>query len=1688
MNTEEGTLSFGTALDLSGYEEGMDKILNKTAEIGAAAEKQSSRYAEALSNIPITELTAKIQAQKDRITELNQTILEQKNVVNDISKSLQDLKDQYATAKEKEQSAAMHELSETIKTVQSDYNVAKQELKDFTLEQANARLELQQMKSAYEDLSASSGSSFELLVSSATSAAEQVASLKQNFAEIHSTSQVAEQSIAELSQQSQVSAQSAALLKQEISTLSAAMRLSDGAIDSEKQAEGIEAVKSKINEYGAAVAQQAATASSAFEQQKQYVSDLEKQIGTLQTVMQEAAASGNFSAAGETATEIQNLSASLTAAKTKMAELASQSATAQEALSRVASEQTKMEEAAIRGGSFFGNIVDSAELLKVRVKETFDAVANAAQPVTDKIRSAFQTAHDTIVQKWSNLSQKIGFDRLGQQFDGLGDKITSFLTGNGKAQESISSFGQALDSLGLPFTASIKSMKAMTAASLKFLATPLGAALGAIVLALKAVQTWFTKSAEGQKAFTAISAYFGSIMSSITDVVIAFGKYLYHAFADNTGTMNSFAKSLVNTVSKAFSAAKDILFGFGGALKGILTLDWKTFSDGIKQLGDGLTKGVSTAISAIETQIKAVAGTFNTIKGMFNDKELGKSLSDAFTNMLPKAEKAAELAKQELSANVAEGQAKEKAARLDKEIAEGREKIYTLTGKAKDAEIERVKALMKEKYDDQINAQRQLLSVQEQRNKLHNVTLSDLKKERELRIQVLQQEAAQAASIRMLIRMQQSNLNKMSTKEITSANKAKSQANTQTSAEEKLAEVVYQNLTAEVTAAVKMEKEIADARIAAMKDGYERIRAEKEEANRQELLAIEDQRIKAVEAERKRQKAEFDAQQAYIKAQGGRISQWDNNQVDQSAINKINDQYNTLATFTQQKQHREAIDELSETYNAEITQRQKELNKLKSDITTIKNNLISAQTDEEKASMQALLDNAEAQLKWVSESKEAWVEYYSKYGNFIEKKQALDEKFNHDTQGLSQSSPQYAALKKEHDANQSVLVTEEIKNSVNWDTMFGDMSNKSISALQSTLEKAKALFAANKDSMSVSDIMDFSSALDKMENEITSRNPFAAFHKSIKDLVTSKGELVAAMQEWKVAQQEVTTAQQEFNEAKLQLAEIQAQVDEGSLAEDSIKYANALNQVNEAQNKYTIYTTKADNAEKKVLEKRNSLTRSYKSFSTSLSVVGNSVSDVGKKAANLASIFSVDMSDGISKALDVMDEVIDAATNVISTISDVGKSAASGVGAAVQASSAGAKTAAKTGATAMSTIEKASTILAVISAALQIATTIAGLFNSDSSHQEEIEKLQERIDQLQWELDNADAVRLQEKNGDALEKIKETYNEVYMAILKVNAARLQEASYLEKLVFKNRARVTAEKKTIEKLADAYAQVGYTADKALGEEKYTNKRKELENLAEQQVLLQKQIDEEKAKKKTDKKKIKEYEREIQEVAEEMATVINEALEEIIGYTSDELATELGDAFFEAVAQGEDAMEQWHKTAKSIVADILKRMLVTKILEEPIGKIFDKYKKLWFGDDGKFKGADVVNNSMQSLLNELDSVGSVLQQTYDALSSNLKNLILDDDAEREGTSSGIATASQESVDENNARLTTIQEHTYTLVQGMGELNRTSSAILDKVTGIEKNTSEANIKLDTMGKSMNNIKNTIDDIFIRGIKLKS
>ncbi|MCC8037806.1 MAG: hypothetical protein LIP02_06705 [Bacteroidales bacterium] len=676
---------------------------------------------------------------------------------------------------------------------------------------------------------------------------------------------------------------------------------------------------------------------------------------------------------------------------------------------------------------------------------------------------------------------------------------------------------------------------------------------------------------------------------------------------------------------------------------------------------------------------------------------------------------------------------------------------------------------------------------------------------------------------------------------------------------------------------------------------------------------------------------------------------------------------------------------------------------------------------------------------------------------------------------------------KQMNAEFAALESADFKKSINWESVFGDLGKQSLSTLQYNLDKIKAYFASNKDSMGATEIKDYQEAITKMEEEIASRNPFVALHKSIKDIGNAKTEFVAALQAWHDAQDGITTAQREYNEALAVEQALREQIDLGTLTEDSDKYREAEENLKLAKFRVAEATERNSQAEQRALSARNNITVAYKNFATQLRAVGGVISGIGGQAQNLAAIFSDDVANGIGKALDTIDAVLDAASTVMDAIGDVGKGVAEGVEATVDATAQGATAAAAAGAASISTIEKASVILAVISAALQVATAIANLFNDDDAKQKEIENLQRRIDQLQWELDNADTVRLQNNVGDAVQRLRDIYAETTQEVLRLHLTSQQYGNAWTRMFARMRYDSEVYEKSVEKIADAYAKVAYTADKALGGKKYDESRKQLENLAEQQILIQKQINEEQSKKKTDHGKIAEWENQIREIAQEMAAIINEMLEDIIGYTAADLASELGDAFFEAAKQGEDAMEAWRKKVNDIVADVLQRMLVQKYLEERIGGIFDRYKKEWFGNDGTFKGIDAVIGSMNGFAGELNQVGEEFNAIYQGLSDSLKNYFTGD-AEREGTSKGIATASQDSVDENNARLTTIQGHTYTLVQGMNDLNRTSNAVLDKLTGIEKNTSDANDKLDRVDKNIKDIKNTVDDIDRKGLKLRS
>ena len=455
------------------------------------------------------------------------------------------------------------------------------------------------------------------------------------------------------------------------------------------------------------------------------------------------------------------------------------------------------------------------------------------------------------------------------------------------------------------------------------------------------------------------------------------------------------------------------------------------------------------------------------------------------------------------------------------------------------------------------------------------------------------------------------------------------------------------------------------------------------------------------------------------------------------------------------------------------------------------------------------------------------------------------------------------------------------------------------------------------------------------------------------------------------------------------------------------------------------------------------------------------------------------------------DTIGGVAGEIIKTAGEISSSALSMINGIVQLvnmSSTGIQGTAAAAATAIQTVEKASVILTIISAALQIAMQIVNLFNNDEKKQEEIEALQSRIDQLQWELDNADIVRLQENSGRAIDRIRQTLSETKAELIQ-NKLAVNDVAGAWRTLFStvsNNQELLA--KSAEKIADAYADIAYSADKALGAEKYESSRDQLENIAKQQLLIQQQINAENDKKDTDHGKIEEWERQIEELGQQAVAVINDMVEEIIGGSAADIASELGDAFFDAFQDGEDYAEAWGDKVKDIVGDVIKRMLVSKYLEEPLGEIFDKYKNKWF-KDGQFMGLDAVIASMSGFANDLNAVGQDFAEIWEALPDSVKNMFnVTEEATREASEKGIATASQESVDELNGRATAIQGHTYSISENTKLLVATANLILQSVLNIEGNTDGLSTRMANVESDVRDMRNTVNDLALKGIKIKS
>jgi tape measure domain-containing protein len=386
------------------------------------------------------------------------------------------------------------------------------------------------------------------------------------------------------------------------------------------------------------------------------------------------------------------------------------------------------------------------------------------------------------------------------------------------------------------------------------------------------------------------------------------------------------------------------------------------------------------------------------------------------------------------------------------------------------------------------------------------------------------------------------------------------------------------------------------------------------------------------------------------------------------------------------------------------------------------------------------------------------------------------------------------------------------------------------------------------------------------------------------------------------------------------------------------------------------------------------------------------------------------LTNNISNSFEGLDDatkaVLDAATNIATGVINM----IIGINTLAVSSAAATTMTATTAAEAIKGVERASVILAIISAALQIAQAIASvitnIFSGDKKKEKEIQRLQEQVDVLK----------------ESYDKLEEAIDKAYST----NAANLIKQND-------------------------------------------------DNLRLQKKFLEEQLRLEEDKKKTDEGAVRQYKEAIKAIDNELESTHDKVIEAMTGKDVSSAIDEFAEAYMDAWSAGEDKAASMKDVVRKMVKSAITELVKSRMSKE-VGAFMDYLAAAM--EDGILTVAEQ---------NTLDALDAAIYNKLNGLDANLEKYVKDkNEDERQASQKGFASMSQDSADELNGRFTAIQAHTYVITENTKILVANSTRILQHLAGIESNT-EACRRLDGMDEDLKTIKNSVNDIVLKGITVK-
>ena len=211
-----------------------------------------------------------------------------------------------------------------------------------------------------------------------------------------------------------------------------------------------------------------------------------------------------------------------------------------------------------------------------------------------------------------------------------------------------------------------------------------------------------------------------------------------------------------------------------------------------------------------------------------------------------------------------------------------------------------------------------------------------------------------------------------------------------------------------------------------------------------------------------------------------------------------------------------------------------------------------------------------------------------------------------------------------------------------------------------------------------------------------------------------------------------------------------------------------------------------------------------------------------------------------------------------------------------------------------------------------------------------------------------------------------------------------------------------------------------------------------------------------------------------------------MDDYLGGIFGNYASDIMDAVIDAFERGTDAAEAFGDATKNVMRNVVKDMMQAAILQPVIQKQSELVKQAYgTGDDNAILQA--VIQATKEIQGEKTHITDLIAKANEELKKQGYDLTADSTTSREASQKGIATASQDSVDELNGRMTAVQGHTFDIAENTRMLLATTNEILKGVVGIERNTGNVHTRLAVVEQHLKSVKDTVGDIALKGIKIK-